>query len=119
MPLPDSDQKVGVLATTYDGDIFRVTFKPNSPLKSYNANIALLGMNRQNKITAGENKGLVLKHDFVVEDFKHFPMLQNKADFVGMTQHTFDIQEGKYAVAVWVTNALTDIPIQAAGGWYE
>ncbi len=42
--------------------------------------IALLGMRMKNKITSGENSGILLTHDFVVLEWKHEVGKKSKND---------------------------------------
>ena len=84
-------------------------------------NVALLGFDLASSVTAGENEGKILKHNFVVIGDKSINMTRFGKDYV---VPKFDlpkakIQAKKMAIAAWVstTNDLT--PIQATGGWIK
>jgi hypothetical protein len=73
---------------------------------------AILGGGVSSKVTAGENSGETLKHEFVALNLaqgpidRDLPLPQPKVDGVK-----------RYALAVWVTPKGGLRPIQATGGW--
>ncbi|MEE4173750.1 MAG: DUF1223 domain-containing protein [Xanthomonadales bacterium] len=78
--------------------------------------VAVLGMNLESRVAAGENRGKLLQHDFVV---------------LGLSRRALDRDEGGYrgelrlppqsedagAVAAWVTVRDRLRPLQAVGGY--
>lgn len=96
-----------------------VRFTPAGKFTGGVAHVALLGTGVTRKITAGENKGRTLTHDFVVLDYQNANLTQQDGAWVGkgVTLHKHQTQPARYAVAVWVTDEGARAPVQAAGGW--
>jgi hypothetical protein len=82
------------------------------------AYMALLGVNIDSPIKAGENKGKRLRHDFVVLELVSTSLMRGsqglEATFPAITTK---LTAPKYAVAAWVTNSNDSRPLQATGGW--
>lgn len=104
----------GNLVATYDGSVLRAEFSPKAAAmgESYEVHAALLGGGIVSKVTAGENRGETLAHEFVSLALAHGGLgaeipLPRKA-IAGVTRH---------ALAVWVTRRGEIVPLQAAGGW--
>jgi len=78
---------------------------------NYLVRIAKLGMEINSKITAGENSGLLLQHNFAVLEWDSRPYAA-KLSFAlkGKT-------EKKMAVVAWVEEVGKPIALQAAGGY--
>jgi hypothetical protein len=113
-------QPAGQLTLNYDRTRSTLTFvavptAKEVPAKAY---MALLGVNIDSPIKAGENKGKLLRHDFVVLDLVSANLERGsqglQATFPAVTTK---LTAPKYAVAAWVTNASDSKPLQAAGGW--
>ena len=65
--LPAIEENAGNLTVHLDGTTITATFDDNNPLQTpLLLNITLLGFDLQTSVPAGENKGKILKHDFVV-----------------------------------------------------
>ena len=83
-------------------------------------NIAILGFGKTSQVRAGENRGRKLHHDFVVLDFLRLPAQQTAktwmADLSGLDLGT---EKGTRAIAAWITEHNSYVPVQAAGGWIE
>jgi len=96
-----------------------VRFVPAGKFTGGVAHVALLGTGVARKITAGENKGRTLTHDFVVLDDQRVNLTPQDGAWVGkgVWLHRNEIKPVHYAVAVWVTDARGTTPLQAAGGW--
>lgn len=108
------DLKVSV---TKSGKI-HVEYSPSSAEnKKYDLTIAILGNGLESKVTAGENKGATLEHNFVVLDLEAIEAKKNKnmwsADF---TKASVSAEAKTLSVAAWVSEHDSIIPIQAAGG---
>lgn len=93
-------------------------FKPIADdVPALDLHIALLGMDLKSEITAGENKGRISQHEFVVIGFKSVH---------GMDGHwRTRLPEPQYqdkeprALAVWVTDVDSLKPLQAVGGYLD
>jgi hypothetical protein len=106
----------GTLAATYDGATLHVDFTPagaRGPAQAgYEVHAALLGGGIVSKVTAGENSGATLHHDFIALALVH-----------GATGADLALPQPKLAgvprrgLAVWVTRRGELTPLQATGGW--
>jgi hypothetical protein len=112
----DSQVFVGNLEATIKGDAVDVRFTPAVRPKEYVVFVAPLAMQAASDVQAGENSGRHLKHDFVALSLTSAKMQSRDSKFeaslgVSMT--------GARAIAVWVTQDHSIVPIQAVGGALE
>ena len=108
--------KAGVLTVkeTEPGK-FSVSFAGASASNAdWEFNVAVLGFDLSSKVTAGENAGHTLTHDFVVLDFHQKTARNGEA--------VFELKRPKgasrLALAVWVSQSGKLEPVQALGGWW-
>lgn len=113
--LPESDGTAGELEVTITNQQLTASYLPiRSAGEMLTLNIAVLGMELVSQIKAGENKGHMARHEFVVVGYKtldsrngewasHLPGLHNNDAY-------------QYAIAVWVNRLSDPAPIQAVGG---
>lgn len=83
--------------------------------------VALLGMDIETDVQAGENRGNTLGHDFVVLNYESTRMGGDTES--GMTA-TLELGEpsnaaGNWAIAAWVSTSKNQAPIQATGGYIQ
>lgn len=78
-------------------------------------NVALLGVDIENDVTRGENSGKTLKHDFVVLGISRFSSAE-QGKWSGELPKP-SVEAERYAIAAWVTNGASQVPIQATGGY--
>ncbi len=109
----------GVLAASYDGANLKVEFTPAAGAKpaearGYEVHAAILGAGIVSKVTAGENSGETLRHNFVALALGAAPLGGDLAlavpNVAGVPRH---------ALAVWVTRRGELAPLQATGGWLD
>jgi hypothetical protein len=113
--LPEINEDAGNLTITLNGKQITATFDSSEqPLKPLLLNIALLGFNLQTRVPAGENKGKILSHNFVV--LSHNTSLSKNNQW-RVTLPTTAVNSQKIALAAWVSGADNPTPIQATGGW--
>ena len=113
--------KVGVLqVTSNDGKHWQVSFVPaENKAVNYDITAALLVSGIGFEVTAGENKGRHLDHDFAALSLVTRPLSGQGNGFQG----GFDMADapkgitGSLALAVWVTRRGQLEPLQATGGW--
>ena len=80
---------------------------------------ALLVGELDSDVTAGENSGRHLKHDFAAVSLITRPLAPGTNGYEG----TFTIDDhpkgvtGRFALAVWITRRGHLEPLQATGGW--
>ena len=80
--------------------------------------VAVLGFGLKSQIHAGENEGRQLEHDFVVLGYQKSIMAENgKAFEANVDLPEARVQAPRTALAVWVSEAGDQRPVQAVGGW--
>ncbi len=114
--LTPSGARVGRLSVDYDGTTVRATFVPARPAVGavFEVHAVILGGGITSQVTAGENRGETLHHEFIALAMKSAPLGRDVAlpvpKVAGVTRH---------ALAVWVTRPGELTPLQATGGWLE
>lgn len=114
-------REVGTLSVQSNNGQIDVRFKPKSALNSapnLQANIALLGFGLHTDVARGENRGRNLTHDFVVLDLSAKRLHAEAGGFVTTTQLSKNVEQAqRYALAVWISKAGRQVPLQTVGGW--
>ena len=106
----------GRLVVDYDGRVLHASFSPAHPRAGEDFEIyaAVLGGGITSRVTAGENRGETLHHEFIALALVHAPLgreLQLPVPQVaGVARH---------ALAVWVTRRGELAALQATGGWID
>lgn len=101
----------------------RVTFLPASaarPGASYRIHLALLGGGIASRVTAGENSGATLRHEFVVLGLAEHDMTPAAGAAVeaSLELPQPSVREAqRRSLAAWVTAQGSLTPLQATGGW--
>jgi len=108
----------GVLKVVVNGDRVSATFKPVESGKGrYDIHVAQLACAISSDVTAGENSGRKLVHDFVVLGLTNETMKGGTKE-LKMTAPSIKPNLGsRIALAAWVTAGGQIEPIQAVGGW--
>ncbi len=114
----DEEVPAGVLSVQREGDLAAVRFDPVSPghqdLRVY---LAVLGMNLETRVGAGENRGRTLRHDFVVLGLASVALAPTRDGFVASAQLPGTGEPGgERAFAAWVSRRGSQLPLQAVGG---
>ena len=95
-----------------------ITVKAEAPgLKGhYKIVVAQLGMGIKTQVTAGENSGKLLHHDFAVLDWKsqEWSSLKKEENFI---LKAVDQKKTKMAIAAWIEEDGKPTPLQAVGGY--
>ena len=111
-------QPAGNLDVVVDKKNISAKFRPVlGDANRLDLHIALLGLDIKTKVSAGENNGRVLKHEFVVIGFKTLRGINGR-------WHT-SLPDLHYkgaapqAIAAWVTRANSLKPLQAVGGYLD
>jgi hypothetical protein len=120
VPAPSSNEAGVLEVKSSDSNRWSATFVPAKPFKeNLEIHAALLGGDLESNVTAGENKGRHLHHEFVVLDLASIGMANSN----GIAHGKFIIDaahhssEKALALAVWVTRPGELLPLQATGGW--
>ena len=118
---PASGAGAGVLkVSATGGNHWQAVFVPVKPgAARYELHAALLAGGLSSDVTAGENKGRRLTHDFIVLTLVKAPLTLRGDEARG--EFTLDpprkTATGRPAMAVWVTQTGRIEPLQATGGW--
>ena len=118
---PTGRKPSGVLTiNSADTNRWAVSFAPATPATGkYEVHAALLAGGLTSSVTAGENQGRQLEHDFVVLTLAHASLTHEDGTIKG----TFNLDAPRkglpssHAVGVWITHAGELEPLQATGGW--
>ncbi len=80
--------------------------------------IAVLGMNLETQVSAGENSGRTLRHDFVALGVVSAPLKTHTGAYRAVAMlPAAGMQHDDLAIAAWVSGAKNQAPIQAVGGY--
>lgn len=118
----DATAKVGALTLSADGRKVTLHFAPLQPRSErMEAHVVLLAFGVDVPVGAGENKGVTLRHDFLIVADTHGALLQGKNgyDATLTLPPSVAAKATRYALAGWVSAAGSPLPIQAAGGWLD
>jgi hypothetical protein len=111
----------GILTvTSSDTNRWQVCSAPaNAASADYEVHAALLAGGLSSNVSAGENRGLLLRHDFVVLTIAKASLVRGgdvaQGEFV--LNKPRSAAESALALAVWITPAGRLEPLQATGGW--
>ena len=117
LPAASTDMP-GPLKITINGDRVTAVFKSAEAASGrYEIHLARLGFSLGTSVTAGENNGRKLMHDFVVLDLTNEGMKAGTKE-LKLPQPSSKLGVGaRSAIAAWVTQPGKIEPIQAVGGW--
>ena len=91
--------------------------------EEFEIHVAILGSGFQSKVTAGENRGETLRHEFVALALETHVLPVTQASRSARRElplpQTKITDAPRRAVALWVTLRGDLIPLQAIGGWLE
>jgi hypothetical protein len=116
LPAPATEAP-GALKIIVNGDRVTATFKASNGEGRYDIHVARLGFSLMADVTAGENNGRKLMHDFVVLGLTNETMKAGLKELRLPAPSTTSTIDPRTAIAAWVTQAGQLEPIQAAGGW--
>ena len=110
---------VGNLVLGLDGYSVAVRFDSIEDLDDeLIVNIAVLGMQLETDVGAGENNGKRLQHDFVVLNIQSFDMLKSGDGFKSVaTIDDVQSETDRLALVAWVSARGIQTPIQTVGGY--
>jgi hypothetical protein len=117
---PAASETPGVLRITINGERVTAAFKPaTSAGRHYEIHLARLGFALGADVTAGENNGRKLVHDFVVLGLTNEGMKSGVKELRLAAESSKQAANSRSAIAAWVTQAGQIEPIQAVGGWLQ
>jgi hypothetical protein len=107
----------GVLKISVNGESVSALFNASSGTADrYDVHLARLGFSLRTDVTAGENNGRKLVHDFVVLGLTNETMGSAAKEFQ-LPSSTKSTADQRTAIAAWITAPGQIEPIQAVGGW--
>jgi hypothetical protein len=110
----------GVLRITINGERVTAAYKPATAAgRHYEIHVARLGFGLGANVTAGENSGRKLVHDFVVLGLTNEGMKSGIKELGLPAESTKQTTGSRGAIAAWVTQSGQIEPIQAVGGWLQ
>ena len=118
LKIPTTSEVVGVLSLDVSGAKFSAGFQlsQTAPDATLTLNVAVLGFGLQTPIKAGENRGKLLEHDFVVLGYRQYP--SHNGQWQGeMPVAPLRQDAARLAIAAWVSRQDRQHPLQALGGW--
>ncbi len=109
----------GVLRANISGRNIEISFQPTEEIAGpMLINIALLGFDLTTPVKAGENRGRELRHDFIVLGYNQTELSTYKSIWSGTAELPIsNINARRKGVAIWVSAANQQRPLQAVGGW--
>ncbi|NNC65687.1 MAG: DUF1223 domain-containing protein, partial [Gammaproteobacteria bacterium] len=117
---PQSEEPgAGNLAVHVSDQDIAVQFTPDHDTDAdLIAHVALLGMNLETRVREGENRGRILRHDFVALGVASTP-LETVADGYRAMMNLPDVSafSPDLALVVWVSRGGKQAPIQSVGGY--
>jgi hypothetical protein len=116
--LTAATEPAGVLKLIVNGDRVTASFKSAEPgARRYDIHVAQLAFAVTSDVTAGENVGRKMIHDFVVVGLTNETMKGGSKE-LKLTPPTIKPNaDPRTALAAWVTLAGQIEPLQAVGGW--
>ena len=117
-PPSASTETPGVLRIVIKGERLAASFKPTtSSGQRHEIHVARLGFALATDVTAGENRGRKLLHDFVVLGLNSEAMRGGLKEMKLPAPSPKQALGSRSAIAAWVTLPGQLEPIQAVGGW--
>ena len=117
---PAATETPGVLRIAIKGEQVTAAFTPaTSTGRNYEVHVARLGFALGTDVTAGENRGRKLVHDFVVLGLTSEAMKSGVKELRLPSESSKQAANSRSAIAAWVTQAGRIEPIQTVGGWLQ
>lgn len=114
--VPLSDKTVGNLDVVVRGNDISAEFTPvDEQVTEWELNVALLGFNLSSHVSAGENSGRKLEHEFVV--LSHQRKISDDRSWQVKLPAVNKASAMHTGLAVWVNKKGQQAPVQATGGW--
>ncbi len=116
--LPLTGESIGNLQLEVDGPTLAATFAPESGSDDLlDLYVAILGFGLETPVRAGENRGELLRHEFVVLGLQRY---SGKHEWRGeLPEAVHGDEASATAIAAWVAPRGQQRPIQAVGGWLK
>jgi len=111
--------EAGELRLTVKGNRVAIHFDDRQPGPGgLEVNLAILGMNLETSVRAGENNGRMLRHDFVALHVVSAPLEPGPSGVSATTTlPRTDADFDELAVVAWVSRTGSQTPVQSVGGY--
>jgi hypothetical protein len=110
----------GTLGLEVADGVVELRFEGEPSGRDLSASVALLGFGIETRVEAGENVGRTLRHDFVVLAVSESPLKRRGAAHrATLKPPASGIAADRYALVAWVHAKDSQVPLQAAGGWWD
>lgn len=111
----------GVLTLDVDAAQVKVAYRSVGDANAaMTVHVALLGMGINSNVSAGENNGRTLQHDFVVLGFESTALAVHGQHYsANLALPVASEPAPRYAIAAWVSPAGRQAPIQSVGGFLD
>ena len=114
--IPASAERPGVLSATLEGQQLTARFESSTEdIKNPELHVAVLGFGLKTPVNAGENRGELLEHDFVVLGYLKAPGPGPWE--VSLPNAPYAMQASRLALAAWISQPGRVQSLQAVGGW--
>jgi len=116
--VPTTGRETGNLHLILDGSEFKAEFEPVDEANPSRAelHVALLGVGVNSRVKAGENRGKLLQHDFVVLGYQVFG--GDDLNWSGsLPAFSGAVEPQRWALVAWVSPSDRQDPLQVVGGW--
>lgn len=115
---PGSTTPAGVLSVSLDGDQIAARYEAaaDDP-EQLELHVAVLGFGLHTPVKAGENRGELLQHDFVV--LGHSTVTGQDRWNLPLPDAAYAEQASRLALAAWVSPRGRVAPLQSVGGWLD
>lgn len=114
-----NDRRVGNLSLDVEGRSVTGRFEPTFKLDgTLQLNVAILGMQLETVVKAGENRGHTLRHDFVALQVQKAAMQAAGPGYTGIAELAhLDTDAKQLALVAWVSINEDPAPVQSVGGY--
>ena len=117
----DNTVTAGKLALTVNGQQAHASFVPSAPISGdLEMHVAILGFGLSSQVSAGENGGRTLEHDFVVLGYRNLATEKNNTGHTAsFSLPAVKVDVERKAIAAWLSAPGDPSPVQVVGGWLE
>jgi hypothetical protein len=115
---PHAKQQPGVLSITLEDKKFAAHFAATEiSNRPQQLTVAIVGFGLTTAVKAGENRGELLSHDFVVLAIDHFSGEQQWQGELPTMAKT--VSAARLGLVAWVSSEQSLVPVQVVGGWLD
>ena len=119
--LKSKNVKPGVLSIDINENRYTARFEPEgNTVSEQSLYVAILGFGLTTPVRAGENKGELLNHDFVMLALKKQEGKNNRwQGELPAIPEGIENEAKQLAIVAWVSHSPLIVPVQSVAGWYR